>query len=107
MPKRSNAEFGLPVLLFTEDYDLKDLDAYSVETTSLTYGLVVQAHLQGKQVYAWTANSEDTINKILRCEADGLITDNPLLAQYCISQANETPLMDWLCDLFFPPSDRP
>lgn len=94
-------------LLFTEDYDLKDLDAYSVETTSLTYGLVVQAHLQGKQVYAWTANSEDTINKILRCEADGLITDNPLLAQYCISQANETPLMDWLCDLFFPPSDRP
>ena len=92
----------ISVLLFLEDYSLDDIDAYSVETTALTTELAVKAHFHGKQVYAWTANSEETIDKILRCGADGLVTDNPLLANYCISEANENFLMTELSDIFFP-----
>lgn len=92
----------ISVLLLSEDYDLKELDAYSIETTALTYGMVVQAHLQGKGVYGWTANSEETMDKILRCGADGLVTDDPPLARYCIAAAGEDHLRDALTDLFFP-----
>lgn len=92
----------ISVLLFSDQYSLKDIDAYSVETTSLTTELVVKANFQGKQVYAWTANSEETMDKILRCGADGLVTDNPLLAKYCISEANENLLLLELTDIFFP-----
>lgn len=92
----------ISVLLLSETYDLKEIDAYSVETASLTAGLVVQAHLQGKQVYGWTANSEENMDKLLRCGADGLVTDNPQLARYCISAAGEDSLRDELTDWFFP-----
>lgn len=92
----------ISVLLLSEDYDLDDIDAYSVETTALAYGMVVQAHLQGKQVYGWTANSEETMNRLLRCGVDGLVTDNPLLARHCISLVGENYLRDELADLFFP-----
>lgn len=92
----------ISVLLLSEDYDLKNIDAYSVETTSLSYGMVVQAHLQGKQVYGWTVNSEETVNRVLRCGVDGLVTDNPPLAQYCISMVGESYLRDKITDLFFP-----
>lgn len=73
-----------------------------METTSLTYGMVVQAHFQGKRVYAWAANSEETMDRVLRSGADGLVTDNPLLARHCISLAGENYLRDELTDLFFP-----
>lgn len=92
----------ISVALLSRQYDLQDIDAYSVESTSLTPDMVIQAHLQGKQVFAWTANSERTMYKILRCHADGIVTDNPKLAEYCIQTVQENPLMDALTDLFFP-----
>ncbi|MDO4274032.1 MAG: glycerophosphodiester phosphodiesterase family protein [Eubacteriales bacterium] len=70
----------ISMLLLSEQYDLGQVDAYSVETTALSKGLVFQAQLQGKKVYGWTANSEKTMEKILRCQADGIITDNPKAA---------------------------
>lgn len=106
--KKQNPEIPtvyITVLLFSGNYNLKDLDAYSVETTSLTSGLVLQAHLQDKKVYAWTANSEDTIDKILRCGADGIVTDNPLLAENYIREVNENLWINELTDLFFPKID--
>ena len=97
----------ITLLLLSEEYDLRDLDAYSVETSSLSLGLVVQAHLQGKQVYAWTANSQRTMDKILRCDADGLVTDNPLLAAYCIGAAGKNLPAEELAELFFPTTADP
>lgn len=91
----------ISAVLLTQGYGLKEIDAYSVETTALSADLVNQAHLQGKQVYAWTANSERTINKILRCGADGLITDNVPLAKYCMSVNQENLLFRELTKLFF------
>lgn len=92
----------ISVLLLSERYDLEHLDAYSVETTALTRSLVVQAHSQGKQVYAWTANSEKTMQKILNCQADGLVTDNSALAFYYLDTLGKNLILESAIDLFFP-----
>lgn len=93
----------ISVLLLTQGQALKEIDAYSVETTSLSAELVYQAHLQGKQVYAWTANSERSINKILRCHTDGLVTDNVLLAQYYIEEKQADLFLREFTNWFFGP----
>lgn len=92
----------ITVLLLSRQYGLSDIDAYSVETTSLTPELVFEAHAQGKQVYAWTANTERSMLKIVRMGADGLVTDNPLLADYCLQNAGKNLYVEALGDLFFP-----
>lgn len=92
----------ISVLLLTDRYDLREVDAYSLETTSVSPAFVVQAHLQGKMVYAWTANSSDTMERILHSGVDGLITDNVLLADFCIGETRKNRLMNEISDLFFP-----
>ena len=89
-------------LLLTDDYDLKSIDCYSVETTNLSYAMVAQAHIQQKRVYAWTANSERTIKQILKSQADGLITDNAPLARYYLEDKGEFSLTSLLVNFFYP-----
>lgn len=92
----------ITALLLGRDFDLDYLDAYSVETSSLTRELVFRAHGQGRRIYAWTANSDRAIQKVLRCHTDGVITDNPLLAQYYLEAGGENLLLESACALFFP-----
>ena len=92
----------ITALLITDDYRLDYVDGYSVETSSLSAGMAAQVHFQGKKMYAWTANSEDTIEKILRCGADGLVTDDVILADYCMKKHGKNLLSDALSELFFP-----
>ena len=89
-------------LLLTDNYDLKNIDGYSVETTNLSYAMVAQAHLQGKKVYAWTANSKRTITAIINSLADGIVTDNPELARYYLDDNGEVSLISSLVDFFSP-----
>lgn len=95
----------ISALLISDRYDLQYVDSYSVETTSLTVGMVIQAHAQGKKIYGWTANSTKSLDKLLRCEVDGLVTDNVLLAAYCIDASGEDLLLDGLTKLFFGPAE--
>lgn len=88
----------ISAVLLTDDYQSEFVDGYSVETTTLSLEMVVNAHWQNKEVYAWTANSRETIEKILYCRADGLITDFPALATYYLGA--EDPLLDFLLDAF-------
>ena len=62
----------------------------------------MEAHLQGKQVYAWTANTQNTIQKILSRQADGIVTDNPQLANFYLDTIEENFLLNSASDLFFP-----
>lgn len=89
-------------ILLTDNYDLKNIDSYSVETTNLSYAMVAQAHMQKKRVYAWTANTERTIRQILGSQADGLITDNVLLARYYLEDKGEFSLTSILVNFFYP-----
>lgn len=95
----------ISVLLLSQGYDLENVDGYSIETSSLTTELVWRAHMQGKKVYGWTANSEKTIRQLLSIGLDGVVTDNPLLARYCIKTQGQDLLLEDLCGFFF--SSRP
>lgn len=51
-------------------------NGYSMEYSTLTYDFITLAHLQGKQVYAWTVNNPDVMKQMLYKNADGIVTDN-------------------------------
>ena len=61
-------------------------DNFSVKTGSITPGLVRRIHNAGKQVYAWTANTRDSINLMIDRQVDNIITDNTALAKNCIAR---------------------
>lgn len=51
-------------------------DGYSMEYSTLTHDFIIQAHLQKKQVFAWTADDSDIMKQMMYDNADGIITDN-------------------------------
>lgn len=88
--------------LLVSDYDELDfVDGYSVETGSLTREMVIKAQTDGKKIYAWTANREKSIKKILRTGADGLVTDNPELAEYYLDYGDENILLQFLLETLY------
>lgn len=91
-------------LLLADSYDQECIDAYSVETTNLTAEMTAEAHFHQKLVFAWTANSPRTIKKILARQADGVITDNPVLARYYLEEKGQNSLFDFWENLFYPQS---
>ncbi len=88
-------------LIYSIQYDIDFIDAFSVETTMLTREMVVSMHLEGKRVYGWTANSKETIEKNLRCQVDGIVTDNPELVNQYVLQTWHNRLLDTLLQRFF------
>ena len=91
----------ITVLLVSKSYDLEQVDSYSLETSFLSRELVYQAHIQGKKVYGWTASNDENIRKILSTEADGIITDNPLLVRYHIETLEESVIEQEIANIFF------
>ena len=65
---------------------LTSADNFSVKAGGITPALVRRIHNAGKQVYAWTVNSRDSINLMLDRQVDNIITDNVTLAKNCIAQ---------------------
>ena len=51
-------------------------DAYSVEASNITDELVHLVHAKGKEIYAWTLNTEEDINLMIDRNVDNIITDN-------------------------------
>ena len=92
----------ITVMAFSDRYDLPYVDAYSVETGFLTPELVTQLHTNGKKVYAWTANSEASMLKIIRMGTDGLVTDNPPLADFFLNATDKNYFLESLTKLLYP-----
>lgn len=59
-----------------------------------------------KKFVGWTANSENTIQRNLRCKVNGIITDNPELTRYYVDEQMENLTLNLLTDLFFPDSQN-
>lgn len=59
--------FGVP---------LTNSNAFTMEYTTLNESFIDSAHIQQKKVYAWTANDEESMNRMIFIGADGVITDN-------------------------------
>ena len=47
----------------------------------LTKNLVERIKNQGKEVHAWTVNSEEDMRRMQKLQVNNIITDNPILAQ--------------------------
>lgn len=60
------------------------VDAYSVESRWFTGGEVLLAHLSGKEIYIWTVNTAEEMERDLLFAPDGLVTDDPALARTII-----------------------
>lgn len=55
---------------------LDKADNFSIEASSINKELVKKLHNEGKEVYAWTVNARDSINKMLDLNVDNIITDD-------------------------------
>ncbi|MBO0475876.1 glycerophosphodiester phosphodiesterase [Vagococcus sp. DIV0080] len=52
-----------------------DMDFFTLEYTTLNSNFIDSANAQGKAVYAWTPNDEDTMSRMMFYGIDGMITD--------------------------------
>lgn len=59
-------------------------DHFSIEATSVTEKLVSDVHNAGKELYAWTVNTEENIRRMVALNVDNIITDDVSLAKECI-----------------------
>ena len=73
--------------------DLSYADAFSVEATNVTSNLVSKVHNQGKELYAWTVNTEESINKMIDMGVDNIITDNIELGRELVEKSKNSDLI--------------
>ena len=71
----------LTVGIANEDIiNLTDIDAISIDVFSVNNYLIDEIHRAGKEVFVWTLNDENIMNKLIASKVDNIITDNVLLA---------------------------
>lgn len=68
-------------------------DAFSVESSNVTASLVSRVHNAGKEIYAWTVNTKNSINKMIDRNVDNIITDRVPLARQCIFDSDTSDLI--------------
>lgn len=59
-------------------------DHFSIEASNVTEKLVSDVHNAGKEIYVWTVNTEESINRMIDLNVDNIITDDITLAKECI-----------------------
>lgn len=101
-PEIDTVYITITIMAFSDRYDLPYVDGSSVETGFLTAELVAQIHAEEKKVYAWTANSDANMLKIIRMGADSLVTDNPPLADFFLSVTDQYYFLHLLTDRLYP-----
>ena len=96
----------ITALFYASLLNTETIDGFSVETTFVNYELTSLMDNAHKKIYAWTANEEANIKKLLRLGIDGLVTDNPTLARYCQEQLKQNWWIQSTTDFFFPKNDK-
>ena len=59
--------------------DIDYTDNVSIEETNVTPELVRRLHSEGKKVFCWTVDLEDTLQYLVSCDIDVIGTDNPTM----------------------------
>lgn len=54
---------------------ISNVDFFTMEYTTLNRNFINAAHNDGKKVYAWTINDEDTMTRMMFYGVDGIVTD--------------------------------
>ncbi len=82
-------------------------DHFSVEAENVTEKLVSDIHNAGKEIYAWTVNTRENIDRMIDLNVDNIITDDVTLAKACIFESRTgdavSGYVKWLLR-FFPES---
>jgi len=74
---KPSVKCGYIMTLALGDYkDLDVADFFTVETTSINSSAVDAVHASGKQIYEWTVDEDDDIQKAIDSGVDGIITNN-------------------------------
>ena len=63
---------------------LEAADHFSVEAANVSKELVGKVHREGKELYAWTVNTRESISRMVEMNVDNIITDNISLAKETI-----------------------
>ena len=66
---------------------LDKADSFSVEASNINKVLVKKVHNAGKELYAWTVNTEENINKMIDYNVDNIITDNITFAKETVMKS--------------------
>lgn len=68
--------------------DIEYTDNITVEETNVTPELVRHFHEQGKKVFCWTVDLDDTVQYLVSCDVDVIGTDNPILISNAVDKAD-------------------
>lgn len=74
--------------------DLSYADNFSVRYNYVTDSMVDAVHEQGKELYAWTVNSQKLMEQMLSHGVDNLITDQPETARRVIFEAESSTVLN-------------
>lgn len=74
--------------------NLSYADLLCIEISNVNAGLIDIAHSVNKEIYVWTANTQEEIDKLIDLQVDGIITDEPLMVGYAqLDYYHTNPLM--------------
>ena len=65
-------------------------DDFTVEERNVTPELAAIVHASGGKLYAWTINSEESVQNLIDCGVDGILTDNPIMLKSALDHADYT-----------------
>ena len=68
--------------------DIEYSDNISIEETYVTPELVHRMHAQGKKVFCWTVDKDDTVQYLVSCGVDVIGTDDPMLISNAVEKAD-------------------
>lgn len=87
--------------------DIAFADAFSVEESSINERLVTSVHAAGKQLYAWTVNRADNVEKMMDLNVDCIISDDPVMAKSALLAAPLSDDLQSIVELIFPEENLP
>lgn len=77
------------------------VDFLSVEESNISDLFLSTAHLENKEVHAWTVNEEDDMLRLIQMGVDNIITDDDELLKYVIKDLKERPKLERIEFLVF------
>ena len=76
--------------------ELTYADAFSVEASNVNQSLVRMVHHDGKEILAWTVNTEEGITKMIDMGVDNIVTDNISLGKELVEKSRHSNLINEL-----------
>ena len=80
--------------------DAKYADAFSVEASNVNAELVNLVHSEGKEIYAWTVNTEESILEMIDMNVDNIITDNIELGKELVKTNSNDYVNEYIKNIF-------